>query len=59
MAKCPVCGMMADETAPSSEYKGNTYYFHTPTHKEMFDKDPEKFLSKSSDQDKPMSGMDM
>jgi YHS domain-containing protein len=61
MATCPVCGMMADEaTAPSSEYNGTTYYFHMPVHKEMFDKDPEKFLSKSSEQGEGMSDdMDM
>jgi YHS domain-containing protein len=58
--KCPVCGMMVDKsTSPSSEYKGNTYYFHTPVHKEMFDKDPEKFLSKTPDHSKPMSDMGM
>jgi YHS domain-containing protein len=52
--------MMVDEnTAPTSEYKGETYYFHKPVHKEMFDKDPEKFLSKTSDQSSQMSGMDM
>ncbi len=60
MAKCPVCGMTADEAAASSEYKGTTYYFHEPVHKEMFDKDPEKFLSKSSNQGDSMSDdMDM
>lgn len=48
MATCPVCGMMADENGPSSEYKGKRYYFHTPQHKLMFDKDPEKFLNKQS-----------
>jgi YHS domain-containing protein len=52
--------MMVDKnTSPSSEYKGNTYYFHTPVHKEMFDKDPEKFLSKTPDHSKPMSDMGM
>ena len=49
MTKCPVCGMMADEnTAPTPEYKGKRYYYHTPQHKLMFEKDPEKFLSKQS-----------
>jgi YHS domain-containing protein len=47
MTKCPVCGMMVDEsTAPSSEYKGEKYYFMNPVHKEMFEKDPEKFLNR-------------
>jgi YHS domain-containing protein len=51
MTNCPVCGMMVDEnTAPSSEYKGKKYYFMNPTHKSMFDKDPEKFLGQSSGQ---------
>lgn len=61
MVKCPVCGMMVDEnTAPSSEYKGKAYHFMNPTHKTMFDNDPEKFLSKSSDQGDHMSkDMDM
>ncbi len=57
MTRCPVCGMMVDETtAPSSEYEGATYYFHKPVHKEMFDKDPEKFLSKLTDKGETMSG---
>lgn len=61
MVKCPVCGMMVDEnTAPSSEYKDKAYYFMNPTHKTMFDNDPEKFLSKSSEQGGHMSkDMDM
>jgi YHS domain-containing protein len=39
--------MMADENS-SSVYKDKRYYFHTPQHKLMFEKDPEKFLSKKS-----------
>jgi YHS domain-containing protein len=43
--------MMVDEdTAPSSVYKGKTYYFMNPAHKAMFDKDPEKHLSKQTGQ---------
>jgi YHS domain-containing protein len=39
--------MMVDErTAPSMEYKGKTYYFMNPVHKEMFEKDPERFLNR-------------
>jgi YHS domain-containing protein len=50
MRKCPVCGMMVDEnTSPTSNYKGTTYYFHKPVHKDMFDKEPEKFLNQQSD----------
>jgi YHS domain-containing protein len=59
MAKCPVCGMMVDEnTAPSSEYKGKTYYFMNPTHKTMFDNEPEKFLNKQ-DEETDHKSMDM
>ncbi len=45
MAQCPVCGMMVNEkTTPHSEYKGKTYYFMNAIHKEMFGKDPAKFV---------------
>ncbi len=48
--KDPVCGMMVDpKTAPAkSEYKGQTYYFCAPGCKTSFDKDPEKYLGKTS-----------
>ncbi len=56
MVKCPVCGMMVDEkTAPSSEYKGETYYFMNPAHKAMFDNDPKKYLVKPPKQSSHMS----
>jgi YHS domain-containing protein len=43
--------MMVDEnTAPSSVYKGKKYHFMNPSHKAMFDKDPEKYLSKQTGQ---------
>jgi YHS domain-containing protein len=42
MVKCPVCGMMG-KLHIKSIYKGKTYYFMSPQHKEMFDTDPEKF----------------
>jgi len=42
MAKCPVCGMMGKPHI-KSVYKGKTYYFMNPQHKEMFDANPEKF----------------
>ncbi len=49
MTSCPVCGMMVDEnTAPSLEYKGKEYFFMGPEHKEMFEKDPEKFLGQQN-----------
>ena len=50
MAKCPVCGMMVDEnSSPSTEYKGKTYYFMSPAHQKIFETDPEKILSQQSD----------
>lgn len=56
MVNCPVCGMMVDKnTAPNFDYNGETYYFMNPTHKDMFIKDPEKYLSKSPDQGDHMS----
>ena len=45
---CPVCDMDVDRaTAPNSVYKGKTYYFCMPAHKEQFDAAPEKFLKTS------------
>jgi transcriptional regulator GlxA family with amidase domain/YHS domain-containing protein len=42
---CPVCGMEADpKTSPKSTYKGKTYYFCSPDHKQQFDTAPEKWL---------------
>lgn len=53
MAKDPVCGMDVDEkkAAGKSDYKGQVYYFCSSGCKQSFDKDPERFISKS-----PMSG---
>ena len=44
---CPVCDMdIADKAAaPSSVYKGKTYYFCMDDHKELFDQSPEKYLN--------------
>jgi len=46
MARDPVCGMDVDEeeTAVTSEYQGQTYYFCAKGCKVAFDKDPERFL---------------
>jgi YHS domain-containing protein/putative intracellular protease/amidase len=42
---CPVCQMEVDPaTAPTSTYRGTTYYFCMPAHKALFDKTPEQFL---------------
>jgi putative intracellular protease/amidase/YHS domain-containing protein len=43
---CPVCHMEVDpSTAPKSVYKGTTYYFMGEGHKQLFDADPEKYLT--------------
>jgi transcriptional regulator GlxA family with amidase domain len=43
---CPVCDMSVDPaTSPKSAYKGKTYYFCMPDHKQVFDAEPEKWLS--------------
>jgi putative intracellular protease/amidase/YHS domain-containing protein len=45
---CPVCQMEVDPTAagaPKSTYKGKTYYFCAPAHKDQFDKAPQTFLT--------------
>ena len=41
---CPVCGMDVDvKTAPTSVYKGTTYYFCSDDDKKTFDAAPDKF----------------
>jgi YHS domain-containing protein len=42
---CPVCDMdVVDRArAPSSVYRGHTYYFCMSTHKQLFDSMPERF----------------
>ena len=44
--KDPVCGMeVTTETAAGkSEYKGHTYYFCSVADKEIFDKNPGKYI---------------
>jgi YHS domain-containing protein/putative intracellular protease/amidase len=45
---CPVCGMDIDpKTADRSDYKGKTYYFCMPEHKQQFDAKPERFVKTS------------
>jgi putative intracellular protease/amidase/YHS domain-containing protein len=42
---CLICGMEVDEkSAPTSVYKGHTYYFCSNDHKALFDGAPEKAL---------------
>ena len=49
MAIDPVCGMNVsiDKAAPTSKYKGMTYYFCSVKCKERFDNEPEKYLQDS------------
>jgi YHS domain-containing protein len=43
---CPICEMEVDpKLAPTAAYKGETYYFCSDEHKELFEKAPEKFAS--------------
>jgi putative intracellular protease/amidase/YHS domain-containing protein len=43
---CPICGMDVDtENGPKSVYKGKTYYFCFPGHKDVFDAAPEKTIA--------------
>ena len=48
MSKDPVCGMQLSEaSAPAkTEYRGKTYYFCSLACKTVFDKNPEKYVSK-------------
>lgn len=42
---CAVCSMAVDvSSAPTSAYKGTTYYFCSPDHKAQFDAAPDKFI---------------
>lgn len=51
--KDPVCGMeVTYETAQArSEYDGQTYYFDSLECKEIFDKDPEKYVTHEHEAD--------
>ncbi len=44
----PVCGakITYDTAKARSQYKGQTYYFHSLDCKEAFDKNPEKYIQK-------------
>lgn len=47
-ALCPVCDMEVDPaSAPKSAYKGNTFYFCMDSHKQAFDKSPDKYIEAS------------
>jgi putative intracellular protease/amidase/YHS domain-containing protein len=46
---CPLCDMDVDPSrAPSSTYKGKTYYFCSADHKAQFDAAPDKFTDATS-----------
>lgn len=48
--KDPTCGMEVDPaTALKTEYKGKTYYFCCSTCKEVFEKEPEKYVKEESE----------
>ncbi len=46
----PVCGMEISKEAAAAkiEYKGKTFYFCTPSCKEKFEAEPDKFSQKST-----------
>lgn len=48
MAKDPVCGMNVDENkaAGTAVRNGETYYFCSCTCKQIFEKDPDKYVNK-------------
>ena len=44
-AQDPVCGMMVEKaTAPTTQYKGKTYYFCSIDDKKEFDKAPTTYI---------------
>ena len=47
----PVCGMKVkpEKAAATRVYKGQTYYFCVPGCREVFDADPEKYLSRATE----------
>ena len=47
MTKDPVCGMQVDEklSDKTADYKGQKYYFCSPSCKEQFDAKPESYIS--------------
>ncbi len=54
MVTDPVCGMnIADATAAAkSTYKGQTYYFCSALCKQLFDREPEKYIKTEKEQEK-------
>ncbi len=56
MAKDPVCGMTVyeKEAVATAVYKGTTYYFCATACKEVFEREPEKFISQSVTSEKAL-----
>ena len=50
MAIDPVCGMEVeeDQAVAQSKYKGQTYYFFSEDDKQIFDKEPERYIQKAT-----------
>lgn len=50
MKKDPVCGMQVEETkaALKENYKGNAFYFCSPSCKDKFVKEPQKYAEGKS-----------
>jgi Cu+-exporting ATPase len=46
----PVCGMQIDEqqTAGKSEYQGKTFNFCSPTCKQQFDQNPQRYAGQKA-----------
>jgi Cu+-exporting ATPase len=51
MVQDPICGMNVDEKTATlkSEYEGKTYYFCNQSCKEVFEKNPSRFVDKGSE----------
>lgn len=51
MKRDPVCGMLIDikDAAGMAEYRGKTYYFHTPECNASFEQNPEKYVEKNAE----------
>jgi Cu+-exporting ATPase len=44
----PVCGLKVDpNAAPRADYQGQTYYFCSEQHRQLFSKDSAKYVSKA------------
>ncbi|MCR4403790.1 MAG: YHS domain-containing protein [Candidatus Acetothermia bacterium] len=54
----PVCGMELeeDQAAATYEYKGKTYYFCALSCREEFERDPEKYLGKETEEHRRRRG---